>query len=117
MPQLDPTFFPTQLFWLVVIFTLLFLIVWKVALPRIAGIRETRRTRIDTDLEKAGVLKEEAEGVLAAYEKSLAEATGKPQAVHRSVADELLAERNRRLDEVAESLAGRLREAEAEIAA
>ncbi|HAT34383.1 MAG TPA: F0F1 ATP synthase subunit B' [Rhodospirillaceae bacterium] len=117
MPQLDPTFFPTQLFWLVVIFTLLFLIVWKVALPRIAGIRETRRTRIDTDLEKAGVLKEEAEGVLAAYEKSLAEATGKAQAVHRSVADELLAERNRRLDEVAESLAGRLREAEAEIAA
>lgn len=117
MPQLDPTFYPTQLFWLVVIFTLLFLVVWKVALPRIADIRDTRRTRIDTDLEKAGKLKEEAEDVLAAYERSLAEATAKAQGVHRSVADELLAERNRRLDEVSQSMAARLREAEAGIAA
>ena len=44
MPQLDPTFFPTQLFWLFVVFTLLFLVVWKVALPRIADVRETRRS-------------------------------------------------------------------------
>ena len=51
MPQLDPTFYTTQLFWLIVIFTLLFLVVWKVALPRIANIREARRTRIDADLE------------------------------------------------------------------
>jgi len=117
MPQLDPTFFPTQLFWLFVVFTLLFLVVWKVALPRIADIRETRRTRIDSDLEKATALKEEAEEVLAAYEKSLAEATGKAQAVHRNMADELVAERNRKLDDVADNLSGQFQDAEKRIAA
>ena len=81
MPQLDPTFFPTQLFWLFVVFVLLFLVVWKLALPRIAHIRHVRRSRIDTDLEKATSLKEEAEEVLAAHEESLAEATGQAQAI------------------------------------
>jgi len=116
MPQLDPTFFPTQLFWLFVVFTLLFLVVWKVALPRIADIREVRRSRVDSDLEKATILKEESEEVLAAYEKSLAEATGKAQAVHRSMADELLAERNRKLDEVTDNLSGQFQDAEKHIA-
>ena len=117
MPQLDPTFFPTQIFWLFVIFTLLFLIVWKVALPRIVGIREVRRSHIDSDLEKATKLKEEAEEVLAAYEKSLNEATGKAQAVQRSMADELLVEQNSKLDEVANKLSNRFQEAERHIAA
>ena len=117
MPQLDPTFFPTQIFWLFVIFTLLFLIVWKVALPRIVGIREVRRAHIDSDLEKATILKEEAEEVLAAYEKSLNEATGKAQAVQRSMADELLVEQNSKLDEVANKLSGQFQEAERHIAA
>jgi F-type H+-transporting ATPase subunit b len=117
MPQLDPTFFPTQLFWLFVVFTLLFLVVWKVALPRIADVRETRRSRIDSDLEKTAVLKEEAEEVLAAYEQSLAEASGKAHAVHRSMADELLAEKNRKLDDLAAKLSGQMQEAEKHIAA
>jgi F-type H+-transporting ATPase subunit b len=117
MPQLDPTFFPTQLFWLFVVFTLLFLVVWKVALPRIADVRETRRSRIDSDLEKTAVLKEEAEEVLAADEQSLAEASGKAHAVHRSMADELLAEKNRKLDDLAAKLSGQMQEAEKHIAA
>jgi len=117
MPQLDPTFFPTQLFWLFVVFTLLFLVVWKVALPRIADVRETRRARVDSDLEKTAVLKKEAEEVLAAYEKSVAEATDKAHAVHRSMADELLAEKNRKLNDLAAKLSGQMQETEKHIAA
>ena len=117
MPQLDPTFFPTQLFWLFVVFVLLFLVVWKLALPRIAGIRTARRSRIDTDLEKAKSLKKEAEEVLAAHEKSLAEATEKAQAIHRIMSDELIAERNSKLDEVADDLSCQFQEAEKLIAA
>jgi F-type H+-transporting ATPase subunit b len=117
MPQLDPSIFPTQVFWLLITFTLLFLVVWKVALPRIADIRETRRTRIDSDLEKAQSLKDEAEEVLAAYERSLAEAADKAQSVHRNVADALLAERNKKLDEVGHAMAERLKEAEKNIQA
>lgn len=117
MPQLDPTFFPTQIFWLFVIFTLLFLIVWKMALPRIVGIRQVRRAQIDSDLEKATILKEEAEEVLTGYEKSLDEAMGKAQAVQRTMADELQVEQNRKLDEVANKLSGQFQEAEKNITA
>ena len=63
------------------------------------------------------MLKEEAEEVLAAYEKSLAEAAGKAHAVHRSMADELLAEKNRKLDDLSAKLFGQMQEAEKHIAA
>ena len=39
MPQLDPSLFSTQLFWLFVSFLVLFLIAWKTALPRVADVR------------------------------------------------------------------------------
>ena len=89
----------------------------KLALPRIAGILGRRRSRIDTDLEKAKSLKKEADEVLAAHEKSLAEATEKAQAIHRIMSDELIAERNSKLDEVADNLSCQFQEAEKLIAA
>ena len=66
MPQLDPSTFATQLFWLFLTFTALFLIAWKVALPRMTEVLNTRQERIEGDLEKAETLKAEAEEVLAA---------------------------------------------------
>ena len=53
MPQLDISVFPTQLFWLALIFVALYLILWKVALPRVTEVRESRQVRIESDLEKA----------------------------------------------------------------
>ena len=46
MPQLDPEFFVSQLFWLVVTFSFLFLFLWKVSLPRIGFILEKRENKI-----------------------------------------------------------------------
>lgn len=116
MPQLDPTTFATQLFWLFVTFTALFLIVWKVALPRITEVREARRNRVDDDLDKASTMKSEAETVLDAYEKALAEAAGAAQELHRKAAAELADERTRRQEELAGTLLERVREAERRIA-
>ena len=45
MPQLDPSLFPTQLFWLFVTFLALFLIAWKVALPRITEVLDAQPSR------------------------------------------------------------------------
>ena len=87
MPQLDPSLFATQLFWLFVTFLVLFLIAWKAALPRIADVLNARQNRIDGDLEKAQALKTEAEEVLATYERSLAGAATQAQDIHR---DELV---------------------------
>ena len=112
MPQLDPSTFGTQLFWLFVAFTVLFLIVWKVALPRITDVREVRQNRIDDDLDKASGMKAEAESVLEAYEQALAAATNEAQELQRQAAAELGAERTRLQEDLAQTLSERAREAE-----
>lgn len=116
MPQFDPSTFSTQLFWLFVTFSMLLLVTWKTALPRITDVRNARRNRVDGDLEKAESMKSEAESVLAAYEKALAEAAAEAQSIHRQVAQELTEERTRQQEELARKLSQQTREAEERIA-
>ena len=71
MPQLDPSYYPTQLFWLAITFGLLFVVLWKIALPRISHIRAIRQSRIETDLEKAKAVRIEAGEVLKTYKAHL----------------------------------------------
>ncbi len=79
MPQLNMGDYLPQLVWLVITFVILFLIMWKLALPRVASVLETRKEKIDSDLEGANSMKREAEKVLAAYEASLSEARASAQ--------------------------------------
>jgi F-type H+-transporting ATPase subunit b len=116
MPQLDPSLFPTQLFWLFVTFVALFLIAWKVALPRITEVLDARQTRIDGDLDKARALKEEAETVMASYEKTLANASLQAQDIHRQTVQALTEERTKRQEELSRKLSEQSREAEGRIA-
>ena len=116
MPQLDPSLFATQLFWLFVSFLVLFLIAWKAALPRIADVLNARQNRIDGDLERAQALKSEAEDVLAAYERALADASAEAQEIHRQLAQSLAAERTKRQEELSRKLSAQAREAESRIA-
>ena len=74
MPQLDVTTFAPQLVWLAITFFAMFIIMWKVAVPKIANALETRQMRVEDNLKKAEDLKREAEATLAAYEKALADA-------------------------------------------
>ncbi len=63
MPQLDPEFFVSQLFWLVVTFSFLLLFLWKVSLPRIGSVLEKRENKINNDIETAKQLQIEAEKI------------------------------------------------------
>ncbi len=69
MPQLNPEYWDAQIFWLILIFSVLYLIVWKIFLPRISNNVENRRLRIINDLNEAQKLKENAEKKLKEYEK------------------------------------------------
>jgi len=60
MPQLNPEFFVSQLFWLVIFFTFLFVFLWRVSLPRIATVLEKRQNKIDENLSSAKELQEQA---------------------------------------------------------
>ncbi|MBC6404637.1 MAG: F0F1 ATP synthase subunit B' [Rhodospirillales bacterium] len=74
MPQFDMSTAPSQIFWLLVVFGLLYLTFVKVVLPKVGGVIEMRSNKIEGDLARAQSLKDEAEEAVAAYEKALAAA-------------------------------------------
>jgi F-type H+-transporting ATPase subunit b len=81
MPQLDFSTFPSQIFWLLVIFAGLYIVMAYMALPRLAQIIEDREDRINNDLNKARELQKEAEFVEVEYRKIEAEAKAKAKAI------------------------------------
>jgi F-type H+-transporting ATPase subunit b len=115
MPQFDATTFPSQLIWLAITFVLLYLVLSRVALPRIASVLEERQKRIGGDLEKAEELKAEAEQVLAEHEAAMAETRAGAQDLIRAAKEEMAAESARRSDELAARIAATAAEAEGRI--
>ena len=53
MPQFDPQYFASQIFWLSIIFAIFFLVLWRVVLPRIGAVMDARETQRISDLEFA----------------------------------------------------------------
>ena len=105
MPQLDVSSFPTQVVWLVISFVALYVLMATVGLPRIGAIIEARRSRIDGDLDKAAKMKAEAEAVISAYERALAEARAEAQLLLKETTDRLNAEAAERQHQVVSELA------------
>ena len=74
MPQLNPEFFVSQLFWLVVTFSFLFIFLWRISLPRIGNVLEKRERKISEDLTAAKELQIEAEKIQETIENQLKQA-------------------------------------------
>jgi len=81
LPQLDPAWWPSQLFWLAVTFGVLYWLMHGYFLPAISSAIEERRHRIADDLDHAGELKNQAEDAEKSYNQALAEAKAKAQAL------------------------------------
>ena len=67
MPQLNPEFWSAQIFWLILIFSILYLVIWKIFLPKITYSIENRKSKIVNDLQETQRLKENAEKKLKEY--------------------------------------------------
>jgi F-type H+-transporting ATPase subunit b len=74
MPQLDFSTFPNQIFWLIVTLAVIYLVLSRVALPRIGGTLANRKGTISADLAAAEELKQKAVAAEAAYNEALASA-------------------------------------------
>ncbi|MBP6985801.1 MAG: hypothetical protein KBB83_04325 [Alphaproteobacteria bacterium] len=71
MPQLDFATYTSQLFWLIVSFTILYCFTARVTMPRMAKILDARGARIDGNLRQAEEIQRESEKVRAAFEEML----------------------------------------------
>ena len=116
-PPMDAHTFPSQIFWLVIFFALLYLLMSKVALPKMAAVLDKRHKTIEGDLAKASALKHETEAAIQHYEKSLADARANAQGIatetRSKIADEIETERSA----LEKTLSSKLAEADSRISA
>lgn len=115
MPQLDTSTFPTQLFWLGVCFITLYLILSYIALPKITSVLKIREETIEEKINKASMYREQAEGLLADYESSLAQTREAAHQRYKSVAHLTSAEISQQQKEFLEKLKDRLHLAEQQL--
>ena len=71
MPQLDPTYWASQAFWLILTFTVLYISIAKLYLPKIKNNLDDRENKIKDDLDAANKFKDLSESKLKEYEKIL----------------------------------------------
>jgi len=116
-PPFETETYAGQLLWLAITFTLLYVLMSRLVLPRLGGIIEDRRVGISADLDQAAAMKNRADEAGAAYEKSLAEARARAQTLAQDTRSKLSGESETRRKSVESDLAGRLMEAEQTIMA
>ena len=91
-PPFDTTTFPSQFFWLVVTFAFLFVVMWRLAGPKINAAITTRRGAINGAIAEAGKARADAETAQAAYEQALAGARSRANALAEETRAKLNAE-------------------------
>jgi F-type H+-transporting ATPase subunit b len=115
-PPFQRETFASQLMWLVLAFMLLYVLMAKIALPRVGSILQARRDRIAADLAEAQRHRTESEAAMAAYEKALADARNRAHAIASETRDQLMSEAETRRKALESKLNAQLAEAEATIA-
>ena len=117
MPQLDPTWFASQIFWLAVCFTLLYVVLARVVLPPLSGTIARRGQTIDDDLSAAENAKSLAERARQDYDHTLAQS----REMAHALINEVLAENKKHAEQTMAALdkeiAAKLKEAAVRIAA
>ena len=115
-PPFNKETFASQLVWFLIFFIALYVLIGRFAIPRIGGIIEARRGRIEGDLAEANRLKEQSDAALKAYEKSLADARNRAQTLANETRDKLIAEADKARHALEGQLNLKLAEAEKTIA-
>ena len=117
LPQLDISTWPSQLFWLVVLFTAGYILMAKVVTPRIGAVLEERRTKLDDDLGKARTASEDAARIRAEYEADLDAARSAAAETAKQAAAEAAKQAEAGDAKIAKKLAEKVAKAEAKLAA
>ncbi len=115
-PPFEKSTFASQLVSLLIAFVALYLIVSRIALPKVGGTIDARQNAIDTDLADAQKLRDESDAALKAYETELANSRAKAQAISAEAREKFNAAAEAERKTLEERLAAKLAEAEKTIA-
>ena len=115
MPQLDISTFLPQIVWLIITFGVLYILMAKLALPRIGSILEQRQNRIEDNLGMAQNLKRESEADAKAYEAAIVEAREQARSSIQLTIKEMSEQSQRRQSELNDRLVAELKSAEERI--
>lgn len=116
-PPFDTSHFTSQLFWLAVLFGLLYILMSKVALPRVSGILDDRAKRIAADLNAARAAQAHAAEAQKAHEKTVADARAVAQKTAQDARAAMSAQADTERKTLEMALAAKMQAADAQIAA
>jgi len=116
-PPFDPSLFASQLIWFALTFIALYLIMSRVALPRVANVVERREATVKGDIEAAGINSNAAEAERASAEQALAKARADARTTVEAMRAKVQSELSAEQEKAEAAIAKKIGEAEAKIAA
>ena len=115
MPQLNPEFWISQIFWLIITFGILFIVLTKALLPKISNNLETRKSQILENIETADRQKEESQKKIDEYEKIILESKLKAKSYFNEAREKILDDINKKRAALEKDLDEEISEVEKEL--
>ena len=115
MPQLNPEFWISQIFWLTLTFGVLYIILSKLILPKISANLENRKSQISDNIEAADKQREESEVKLKEYEEIILQSKNEAKNIYNQAREKALKNINAKRDVLNKQIDGEIKKAEDEI--
>ena len=115
MPQLNPEFWISQIFWLTLIFGSLYLLLSKLILPKISNNLEIRKSKIAENIEAAEMQREKSEQKLKDYEKIINNAKNEAKIIFNQAREKILRDINNKKDSLEKEIDEEIKKVEKEI--
>ncbi len=112
MPQLDATYYASQLFWLAVTGVFLYVVLARVALPGVSAVIERRDGQVRSDLELAYKLKQQAEDLKIAYSKALRDSDEKSKTLMEKTIRDMRDKQTKGLADANDRIAVKIKDSE-----
>ena len=115
MPQLDPEFWFSQIFWLIITFGILFIILSKLILPKISENLEIRKSQISENIEAAEKEREESENKIKEYEKIILDSKNEAKNYFSKARGQILKDIDKKRETLKNEINEEIKKAEEEI--
>jgi len=115
MPQLNPEFWVSQIFWLTITFGILYLVLSKLILPKISDNLESRKSQISDNIEAADKQRDESDAKLKEYEEIISKSKNEAKNIYNQSREKALKDINAKRDILDKQIDEEIKKAEDEI--